>query len=157
MDYSISETVARVAIRPALMEDSPILADLSCQLGYPSTGAQTAIRLSHLLNKQDHIILVAVLPDDRIIGWMHLVISERLECDAFLEIAALIIGHSSRNQGIGKQMVLAALQWAAEHHLSNVVVRSNIIREDAHRFYKRHGFSYIKTQRYFSYTFPTKE
>ena len=156
MGYSISENDARVVIRPALMEDSPMLADLSRQLGYPSTEAQTAIRLSHLLNKQDHVILVAVLPDNRIIGWMHLVISQRLECDAFLEIAALIIDQSSRNQGIGKQMVLASLLWAAEHHLSNVVVRSNIIREDAHRFYKRHGFSNIKTQRYFSYTFPIK-
>lgn len=147
-----SDNDLRVVIRPAVMEDTPILAELSRQLGYPSSEAQIAMRLAHILYKPDHAILVAVLPGERIAGWMHLIINQRLECDAFLEITALVIDYKSRSKGIGKQMVNAAFRWASENNLTEVVVRSNIIRKDAHRFYLHRGFHQVKSQHYFLYT-----
>jgi GNAT superfamily N-acetyltransferase len=55
---------------------------------------------------------------------------------------------------VGKLLVQAAVRWAAERGYAKVRVRSNVVREDAHRFYEREGFQRAKTQAVFDLRLP---
>jgi PhnO protein len=50
---------------------------------------------------------------------------------------------------VGKLLLEAAVGWAAEQGYGKLRVRSNVVREEAHRFYEREGFQRIKTQAVF--------
>jgi GNAT superfamily N-acetyltransferase len=61
-------------------------------------------------------------------------------------VLGLIVDKEYRGKGIGKQLLDGAARWATEHGYNKLRVRSNLIREDAHRFYEREGFRRVKTQ-----------
>jgi len=44
---------------------------------------------------------------------------------------------------------VAAEQWARVHGFALMRVRSNVVRERAHRFYEREGYARVKTQAVF--------
>ena len=54
-----------------------------------------------------------------------------------------------RGAGIGKVLVARVEKWAREKELTCVTLRSNVIREPAHKFYKTLGYKIIKTQHAF--------
>jgi GNAT superfamily N-acetyltransferase len=54
-----------------------------------------------------------------------------------------------RGKGIGARLVRAAEEWARSKGIATVLVRSQIAREDAHRFYLREGYERTKTSAVF--------
>ena len=52
-----------INIRSATVDDSLALADLSTQLGYPTSPIQSANRIGVILDSKEHAILVACLTD----------------------------------------------------------------------------------------------
>ena len=52
----------------------------------------------------------------------------------------------SRGVGVGAQLLHAAEQWAAKNGFGRMRVRSNVVRERAHRFYLREGYRERKRQ-----------
>jgi GNAT superfamily N-acetyltransferase len=135
-------------IREATLSDVTVLADLASQLGYPSTSEQMAVRLEMLGSRSGNGILVAEDPEDagRVVGWLHVSGMYLLESPAFAEVLGLIVDEAHRDKGIGKQLLDGAVRWAADHGFDRLRVRSNVVREDAHRFYEREGFRRVKTQ-----------
>ncbi len=61
------------------------------------------------------------------------------------EIGGLIVAQSDRGSGIGRRLMQYAQQWADEQGCRSVLVRSNIVRQEAHKFYEKIGYSNIKT------------
>ena len=69
-----------------------------------------------------------------------------LETGERVEIVGLVVDDAARRRGIGQLLVDAALDWAREIGIGEVIVRSNVARGESHPFYEGAGFERIKTQ-----------
>jgi GNAT superfamily N-acetyltransferase len=136
---------ANVSIRPAVPDDAAALADLSRQLGYPVDAATLRERLGKIKAQRVGEIFVAS-HGDRVVGWTHVVPRMHLEEGAFAELAGLVVDESARNLGVGAALLAAAESWARDHEFERLRVRSNVIRERAHRFYLREKYAERKRQ-----------
>jgi GNAT superfamily N-acetyltransferase len=137
-----------VQIRRAEVEDAAMLAAISTEFGYEPRVADLAARLQQLMPLSDHAIFVAENAGT-ILGWGHARITRQLETPSYAELAALVVTQSRRSQGVGAAIVAAVEQWAREQEQATVRVRSNVIRERAHRFYRREGYEELKQQKTF--------
>lgn len=136
-------------LRPAIVLDAPVLADLATQLGYPSTAEEMEARLRGVLSREDEAVFVAEEEGD-VIGWGHVGWRLLLESDPFAELLGLVVDARHRSRGVGARLVEEAERWAVARGLSTIRVRSNVIREDAHRFYLRSGYRLSKRQAVFT-------
>jgi GNAT superfamily N-acetyltransferase len=138
-----------VRIRPMTAADASLVADLTTQLGYPTSPVETAERLSALLARpDDHAALVAE-EGSRAVGWVHVAIYTSLESGRVATIGGLVVDEGHRSGGIGAELLAAAEEWARENGAAKMVVRSRVSRERAHRFYEREGYVLVKTSHVF--------
>jgi GNAT superfamily N-acetyltransferase len=137
------------AIRECRSADAASIAMLSEQLGYSVSVEEMERRLEHLAKDSNHTVLVACLADGAVVGWIDVGIVFHLQSGAYCEIGGLVVADSVRGKGIGRELVLAGEQWAAARGMKKVLVRSNAIRADAHRFYLREKYTMVKTSAVF--------
>jgi GNAT superfamily N-acetyltransferase len=135
-----------VTVRTAQRDDAPTLAELAGQLGYLSTANEIIARLDRIEAHSEGAVLVAEVAEVGVCGWVLLTPVMSLTSPAYAEIAGLVVDERMRSSGIGAALVRAAESWAHNHGFNDLRVRSNTIRENAHRFYDREGFARIKTQ-----------
>jgi GNAT superfamily N-acetyltransferase len=136
-----------VTIRDAQISDAAALAALAGELGYSTTPAEMEHRFEVLDSDRHHGIFVA--EQEKLLGWIQVSVVETLESESFTEIRGLVVTESHRGLGIGKQLVAAAEQWASKKKCRRIRVRTNIVRADAHAFYKKLGYISKKTQNIF--------
>jgi len=129
--------------------DESAIADLADQLGYPCALPEIRARMARIMQDEDQSILVAELADSKVVGWVHVFIARRLIVETFVEIGGLIVAEGQRGSGVGKVLLEAAEDWARDRGVSGMRVRSNVIRKEAHRFYKHLGYWRIKQQNVF--------
>ena len=139
-------------IRRAKSADAARLAMLAGQLGYPATTAQMRARLRGVKPESQHAILVAESAKDGVIGWVHVSRQPLLEVEIRAEVNGLVVAEDQRSLGAGARLLAAAEDWARKHGCKGMSVRSNVIREGAHKFYERHGYEHYKTQESFRKT-----
>jgi GNAT superfamily N-acetyltransferase len=136
-------------IRPMTPADAPLVADLTTQLGYPTTADEAAERLALLTARpDDHAALVAD-DDGRVVGWVHVELFASLATGLQANIGGLVVDEAHRSATIGAELLAAAEAWAREHGVRTMVVRSRVTRERAHRFYEREGYAVVKTSNVF--------
>ena len=75
-----------------------------------------------------------------------MLIAEYVEAEAFVMIGGLVVDHQYRKQGIGRRLLARAEEWAAQNRCSVVRLWSSAQRIEAHEFYRRAGYTHIKTQ-----------
>ncbi|ASK53383.1 histone acetyltransferase [Vibrio tarriae] len=128
----------------AKMDISKDLAQLTSELGYKASHKETENWLSELISSPLHFVFVAV-SDLNVCGWI--VVEKRvfLESGFIAEITGLIVGAEYRRNGIAEALVNAAEKWASSQGLKQIVVRSNVSREESHVFYRSIGFTHSKT------------
>jgi len=136
-------------IRRARASDAPQLAALTGQLGYPATAAQIRKRLQGIKPASQNAVFVANSKKDGVIGWLHVSRDVLLESEIRAEVNGLVVAEGQRSLGAGAQLLAAAEDWARKHGCKNMSVRSNVIRERAHKFYERNGYEHYKTQKSF--------
>ncbi|HET7778035.1 MAG TPA: GNAT family N-acetyltransferase [Rudaea sp.] len=141
-----------ISIRPARSDDVASLAGLSTQLGYPATADMLSDRLMRVRDEGVGQVFVAADAHGRVLGWTHVVPRLHLEESPFAELAGLVVGEGARGAGVGAALLSAAEQWAREHGFAHFRVRSNVVRERAHRFYLREGYVERKRQVVFDKT-----
>ena len=134
-----------ISVRPAQLSDAIEIARLTTQLGYECEEAGLAPRLSRLLSRHDQQLLVAEC-DGRIVGWVHAVVAEYVEVDAFVVIAGLIVDKRYRRKQIGSLLMRHAEEWAAKSGYTVVRLWSSSARTAAHEFYQALGYVNVKTQ-----------
>lgn len=132
-------------ITVATVQDTEALVQLSEQLGYSITPEQLRSNLQHLINSDSDVVFVANL-DGNIQGWIHVTEVIRVESGPFAEIGGLVVDENARGQGIGSDLVEAAISWSTARGLGKIRVRSNVVREDSIRFYINRGFELSKEQ-----------
>lgn len=134
-----------IVIRAARTSDADRVAALAEQLGYHAEPNAVADRLSRLLARPDQQFLVAD-EGGRAVGWIHMLIAEYVEADAFVVIGGLVVDREYRKQGIGWRLLAHAEEWAAANGCSFVRLSSSMKRTEAHAFYERAGYTNLKTQ-----------
>jgi GNAT superfamily N-acetyltransferase len=72
-----------------------------------------------------------------------------IQSGSYAEIGGLVVTAPARRNGVGKELVRRAELWAASQGARRMVVRSNAVREDAHRFYLRESYQRKKTSAVF--------
>jgi GNAT superfamily N-acetyltransferase len=138
-----------VVVRQMQADDVAAVADLTSQLGYPSSESEIRRRYDFIKDRWDARLLVAQPGERRVIGWIHAQAAYLLEADPRAEIWGLVVAESARGTGAGRALVEAAEDWAVRLGLDTIAVRSNIVREHARGFYEHLGYSAVKTQHAF--------
>jgi N-acetylglutamate synthase-like GNAT family acetyltransferase len=134
-----------VLVRPARLEDAAEIANLSTELGYPTSEGEMKRRMEKLLQSVAYFLAVAE-QESRVIGW---VAAERrllLESGERADIVGLIVTKNARRSGTGLALVHAAEAWAIQQGMRTMAVRSSVARLESHPFYERLGYVRAKTQ-----------
>jgi GNAT superfamily N-acetyltransferase len=137
------------AIRPMEASDAAVVADLTSQLGYPSSAGEIASRFGELRARPDDEVLVATDSGGIPIGWVHVGRVAGLEFSATALIGGLVMDDEHRSRGVGEQLLAAAEDWARRRGATTMIVRSRNTRQRAHRFYERAGYAQVKLSHVF--------
>ena len=128
------------------LEDAAAAARLATQLGYPSTAVDIERRFRALPGADEARVFVAEGEDGTPVGWIHVFGRRMLESDPDAEIGGLVVDERLRGRGIGKTLMASAESWARERGYRAVSLRTNVIRKEAHEFYKGLGYEVQKSQ-----------
>jgi GNAT superfamily N-acetyltransferase len=90
--------------------------------------------------------------DTGVTGWAHVSVAHLVEVGTRAELNGLIVAEGQRGLGAGARLLEAAEEWARKNACPSMSVRSNVIRERAHKFYERQGYEHYKTQKAFRKT-----
>ena len=138
-----------VAVRRARSTDAARIAELSGQLGYPTSAKEMKARLRDALKDKDGACFVVESREDGLVGWIHVSTTPLLEMERRAEVNGLVVEESARSHGAGALLLAAAEKWARGKRCKSLSVRSNVLRERAHGFYLRNGYEHYKTQKAF--------
>lgn len=141
-----------VRIRLARGKDAPRIAQLSGQLGYPTTPAEMRKRLTAVLRDRCGACFVAETTERGVTGWLHVTVTPLLEVPRRAEVNGLVVDEQVRGRSTGWLLLQAAEKWARKMKCKCISVRSNIVRERAHAFYLGHQYEHYKTQKAFRKT-----
>jgi len=141
-----------VRVRPMTERDARVVADLTGQLGYPSTEAQIRRRFESVSGDPGSAVFVAEDDDGRIVGWTHVIARVFLESDPYAELTGLVVDRTARRKGVGHALVSAVEAWAAGRGYTTMRVRSNVKRVDARPFYEGRGYAIGKSQHVYEKT-----
>ena len=134
-----------ITVRPGTISDAADLARLTHQLGYEMSAAEAATRLTRVLARSDHKVLIAEA-DGATIGWIHASLSEHLDADTCVLIEGIVVTSEHRRKGIGEMLLAQAEDWGRDRGCSIVRLRSTSTRLKAHKFYEKLGYTNVKAQ-----------
>ncbi len=133
-----------LSIRRLTADDAEAAAELSSQLGYPCSATDLRERIEEMSRAADRVAFAAVV-DGQIVGWIDAAMERHLQYAASAVIGGLVVREDMRGFGVGRRLCVEVEEWARSKSVPVVRVRSQIKREDAHRFYLRDGYSKVKT------------
>ena len=123
---------------------------LAKQLGYEASEAEFLSRLKTLEAEGASGLFIGRDDDGTTVGWVHVQRSQiSLLHDTLAEVRALVVDEACRGKGYGQLLLQHAEAWASAQGITRIFLRSNITRNDAHRFYQREGYSIMKTSHIF--------
>ncbi|QLE57923.1 GNAT family N-acetyltransferase [Nostoc sp. TCL26-01] len=134
----------QIKIRQADIRDAQRITNLCEQLGYSVTNQQTEQRLTKIQNNDAHIVYVATLENEYVIGWAHAHVSDLLVIPTQAMLLGLVVDKDYRHKGIGRILMQQIEQWASLVGCEAVILRSNVRRKEAHLFYEKIGYINIK-------------
>jgi GNAT superfamily N-acetyltransferase len=137
-----------IIIRNISEEDAEAVNQLSTQLGYAMPVKQTLANIRSVLETRGHSAFVA-LHETEVVGWIGVAQALQIESAPFSEIRGVIVDERFRGHGVGKLLIEKVKQWSKEAGNKTLRLRCNIIRKEAHVFYKHIGFREIKEQKVF--------
>ena len=120
--------------------DAREVARLCSELGYPASEDRVRRRIRALNGAEDHELLVAQDDGGEVTGWVHARVTRSLQADPVAEVLGLVVGGASRGGGVGRLLMAEVERWAETKGCGEVRLRSNVVREGAHRFYEGLGY-----------------
>jgi GNAT superfamily N-acetyltransferase len=116
--------------------------ELLSEVGIQTSLAEIRTRIE-VLPRHDRILLA--LDGERLIAFAHLRISHDLLTDETAEVASIVVRVSNRRQGVGRRLIAAAEAWARESGRARLLLRTDVVRTDAHAFYVAQGYEQTNT------------
>lgn len=137
-----------MTIREITIDDAEAAGGLSAEFGYPASKETMERRIRQIAGRNDHIVFLACF-DELVVGWIDVGVTHHLQSEAYGEIGGFVVSEKYRSAGVGKQLIARAEVWMRERGLTRALVRSQMKREKAHRFYLREGYAQVKTSAVF--------
>lgn len=137
-----------IFVRSIIEQDAESVNKLSRQLGYVMRIEQTLANIKSVLATKGHTAFVAI-HENNIIGWIGVAEALQIESSPFCEIRGLVVDENYRGHGVGKLLIERVKQWAKETGNNTLRLRTNMIRLEAHLFYRHVGFKEVKEQKVF--------
>jgi N-acetylglutamate synthase-like GNAT family acetyltransferase len=129
-------------VRRAELSDIDSLVQLCEQLGYEVEAGEVKNRLSDLLEDPQSDVIVA--ETDKVAGLATIYYVPTLhEAGPWARITAVVVDENERGAKVGSALVEAAESAAREQGCSRIEATSAFHRENAHRFYKQHGYEQV--------------
>ena len=116
------ENRVQVQIRSATTEDIASIALLCQELDYSTSEQDVQKRLKRFEQDAERVVYVAYLPNESIVGWVHVYISESLLTGRRAEIDGLIVNELYRSCGAGRLLMQSVEQWAKQQGCDSVYV-----------------------------------
>jgi GNAT superfamily N-acetyltransferase len=138
-----------VRVRRMTEEDAEPVNELVLQLGYPSDLGKTETAIRTVLGSEIADAFVAEDSEGRVIGWAHVFMAPFIESGPNAELGGLVVEEKHRGGGAGRALIARVEEWAKARGAHELSLRSNIVRDGAHKFYKHLGFEVQKTQHKF--------
>lgn len=127
-------------IRPARPDDTPMLAQLIGELGYPTTPDEMAQRLAAIAGRTDFANLVAE-EDGVVAGMITVNVTPSLyRSDLLGAITVLVVSSAFRGRGLAPLLIEAGETWLRQQGAGRAAVHPSTARADAHRLYQRLGY-----------------
>jgi GNAT superfamily N-acetyltransferase len=130
-------------IRAAKIEDLPMIAALSGELGFSNDQSIVHQRFQEIKSDSRHAIFVSEMETQDIAGWIHIFPRITLISRTLAEIGGLIVSEKFRRRGIGKKLITFAEAWAYEQKYKGIIVRSDSKRKESHNFYPNVGYDFL--------------
>jgi len=135
--------MSALELRPLQPADLPVLCQLLGELdeGPPVEPATAAATLAAMQAFPGYRCFVAER-GETVVGTLSMLVFPVLSRHARREaiVDAVVVAHERRGQGIGRAMMAAALQLAADQGAYKLALSSNQRRTGAHDFYRALGF-----------------
>lgn len=125
---------------------------LNQELGYFYPVEKVKEKIAYIVENTKDIILVAER-DNEVIGYIHGSPYESLFFDSLINILGFVVKEKYRNIGIGSLLLNSLECWAKEKGYRGIRLISGFERLNAHRFYQKRGYVYIKDQKNFKKIF----
>ncbi len=137
-----------ISIRRMDETDIPTVQRLLAQLGYEMSVPEVHRRYEFVARSTDHMLTVGVLAG-RVVALCHAFVRPALDKPPEVIVQALVVDESVRGSGAGAAMMAAVETWASDRRFASVALASNVVREDAHAFYRRIGYQRQATSHLF--------
>jgi GNAT superfamily N-acetyltransferase len=129
-----------ITIREATMKDSPSIARLVTQLGYPSSEEEIRGRLAAFSGRPDYAVWVAE-SSGRVVGLVGVFLHYAVEYNGVhARLLGCVVDEPYRGKGIGTKLLAWTEGWLKEHGISKLTLTSGHQRPEAHKFYRRLGY-----------------
>lgn len=141
-------------IRSAELSDAAAIQEINAiALGYDFGLIETRQKLSELLDRSDHFILVAENAAGQIVGYAHAASYDCLYFPSLLNLLALAVAPDFQGQGYGKALMQAIREEGVAAGYTGIRINSGISRMKAHEFYRKLGCEEKADQRRFYWEF----
>ncbi len=136
-----------MSIRIAKAGDAQGICYLLGQLGYPTDPDFLKDKISQLINRPDHLLVVYEETEVEAVMSVHFMPQLPLQGD-FAIISYLVVDENIRSKGIGKKLEAYCVEQAKARGCARIQLHSSLKRTGAHKFYEREG--YIEYPKYFT-------
>lgn len=127
--------------------DTLALSTLLEELGYEIDGNTLRGRVNEIRDVGGEVIVAEL--NGEVVGCINAIIDIRLAEGKSGEVVSLVVSNMHRGFGIGKGLVQSAESWLS-NRCEKIRVRANIVRSEAHDFYKSIGYHELKSQKIFT-------
>ena len=136
----------QTAIEPATIEDLPVLTDLLVDLftqeaDFEPDRAKQMRGLRLLIEQPSRGRIFVLRNNGRILGMINLLFTiSTAEGGFVILLEDLVIQREFRGQGLGRQLLGYAIEFAKKKDFKRITLLTDRIEEGAHFFYKKLGF-----------------
>ena len=142
MDHSACAQPLMSTLRPPTADDSPDLAELMTQLGYPCDPRDIPARITKLLN-DPRVLLTVAEHEGGVAGLVSGHVLDAIhKTQPVALLTALVVIERARGRGIGTLLVAHVENWARARGAGAISLTSALRRTDAHDFYRRLGYEH---------------
>jgi GNAT superfamily N-acetyltransferase len=95
------------------------------------------------LPKEDRLLIG--LDGEHLAGFAHLRVSQDLTAGDTAEVVAIVVAKAYRRKGVGRHLIAAAETWALESGRARLLLRTDVVRTEAHAFFTALGYEKSST------------
>ena len=113
-------------------------------LGYKCDKELVKLRLANIDHNRECVFVAD--EGNKVTGFIHVERYDLLYSPGMANVLGLAVKREYRRQGIGKELLSEAEEWAKSKRIAMMRLNSGTARKEAHEFYRRQGYSDEKSQ-----------